>query len=70
MIKNRGLIKYGMVTNTLIGVFLRGLGDFFQQRIELDHKRKKIMLTLDSGTKSAIQLADIKYSWHRTRNEL
>ena len=39
--RNKDVIKYGVITNTTIGVLLRGIGDVIQQNIELKNNNKK-----------------------------
>lgn len=61
IVKNKQVIKYGLISNTLFGILMRGLGDSIQQRIELNHKLKMINL----GEKTFSQ-KDLEYSWRRT----
>jgi hypothetical protein len=39
--RNKNVIKYGVITNTAIGIFLRGIGDVIQQNIEIKNDEKK-----------------------------
>ena len=41
IIQNKNSIKYGLITNTVIGILLRGVGDSIQQTIEVNNSRKK-----------------------------
>jgi hypothetical protein len=61
--KNKQIIKYGLISNTIFGIFMRGLGDTIQQRIELNHKKKLMSL----GEK-AFNQKDLEFSWRRACN--
>jgi hypothetical protein len=50
-VANNHLIKYGLVTNTIISVALRGLGDNIQQNIELSRTRFKTQTSNDNSLK-------------------
>lgn len=72
--KNRLIIKYGVITNTAIGILLRGLGDGIQQTIEINHYNKKLKLnksTVDESIHSGPIVVHIDhesktYDWIRT----
>ena len=57
--RNKNVIKYGVITNTAIGIFLRGIGDVIQQNIEIKNDEKK-------KEKSAIKKAKQEFDWTRT----
>jgi hypothetical protein len=59
---NRNLIKYGLVTNTVISVALRGLGDNIQQNVELNQVRVKVQVSNDNS------LNEKRYDLKRTSN--
>lgn len=68
--RNKDIIKYGVVTNTTIGILLRGCGDVIQQNIELKNdckKEKSILVYPISESKSEINAeAKQKFDWTRT----
>ena len=73
--KNRLIIKYGVITNTAIGIALRGLGDIIQQTIEINHHNKKLKLNKPTQTDDSIHSGPIivhidheskNYDWIRT----
>jgi len=59
-IANNQLVKYGLVTNTVISVGLRGLGDNIQQNIELNRIRLKNKTSNDKS------LNEKRYDFNRT----
>jgi hypothetical protein len=48
-----------VITNTAIGIFLRGIGDVIQQNIEIKNDEKK-------KEKSAMKKAKQEFDWTRT----
>lgn len=36
------IFKYGILTNTVIGIVLRGTGDVIQQKIEINHTKNLV----------------------------
>ena len=67
--RNKKVIQYGLITNTTIGVLLRGVGDFIQQNIEIKNSSKNV--TINSSKNETIinsQETIQKLNWIRTSN--
>ena len=72
--RNKDVIKYGVVTNTTIGILLRGCGDVIQQNIELknDCKKEKSILVYPISESKLSSKSEInseakqKFDWTRT----
>jgi hypothetical protein len=66
--KSSGFFKYAVVSNTVIGVLLRGVGDGIQQTIERRQKRDEFKPQLAIENKSLPSLTPI--SPHKSNNEV